>query len=344
MTDAPAYRALALQARCVSVNRLTDAEARAQIKASIDRIAEQVAASVRFIGPDCTLVVLPEYVLTGHPVGEPIDVWRDRAALEPDGPEEQALGAIARDNGLYLAANCYERDPGFPDLYFQASLIFGPDGGVALRYRRLNSLMTVTPHDVLDRYLELYGEDALFPVARTPIGALACIASEEILFPELARCLALRGAEVFCHSTSEVGSPLATQKDIAKRARAIESLAYVVSANSGGIDGSPIPGGSTDGGSQVVDFEGRVLVQASPGESMVASAELDLAALRRARARPGMGNLLSRVRLELYAPTYANTTVHAPNGFAGGTPDKAAFVEAQRAAIRRLVERGVIPG
>src|SRR5688572_5797194 len=71
MTNAPAYRALALQARTRSVAAVADpGEARAQIKASIDRIHEQVVASVRFVGPDCRLVVLPEYALTGHPVGD----------------------------------------------------------------------------------------------------------------------------------------------------------------------------------------------------------------------------------------------------------------------------------
>jgi predicted amidohydrolase len=56
---------------------------------------------------------------------------------------------------------------------------------------------------------------------------LACIASEEILYPEIARCLAMRGAEIFLHSTSEVGSPLLTQKNVAKLARAIEHMWFL---------------------------------------------------------------------------------------------------------------------
>jgi predicted amidohydrolase len=198
--------------------------------------------------------------------------------------------------------------------------------------------MTPTPHDVLDRYIDVYGEDSLFPVATTAIGRLACIASEEILFPEVARCLAVRGAEVIVHSTSEASSPADTNKDVARRARAQENLVYVVSANSAGIDGSPIPGASTDGKSQIVDFDGRVLVQAGGGESMVANAEIDLPALRRARSRPGMTNLLSRTRFELYARTYSRTTVHEANGLGDGSraPERSFFIDAQRAAITRL--------
>ncbi len=169
-----------------------------------------------------------------------------------------------------------------------------------------------TPHDVWDRYLDLYGLDGVFPVAVTSIGRLGAIASEEILYPEIARALALRGAEVLLHSTSEVGSPALTPKDIAKRARAIENLAYVVSANSAGFIDSDLPANSTDGMSKIVDFLGEVRAQAGFGESSVACAEIDLAALRRYRRRPGMGNLLSRQRLELFAAVYAGNPCTRP--------------------------------
>jgi len=52
-----------------------------------------------------------------------------------------------------------------------------------------------------------------------------------------ARAQARRGAEVFVHSPSEIGSPLATPKAVARRARAFENIAYVVSANTAGISG-----------------------------------------------------------------------------------------------------------
>jgi predicted amidohydrolase len=337
-----AYRALALQARCRSVAGAADrAEARSVIKASIERLREHVIASIRFIGPDCRLVVLPEYILTGHAVGEPPEVWADKAALEQDGPEHAEMASIAREAGVFLSFNAYELDPNFPGLFFQCSFVYDPSGALVLRHRRLNSAFTPTPYDVWDRFLELYGIDEVFPVARTEIGALACIASDEILFPELARALAVRGAEVFCHSTSEA-AVVDRPKQIARRARALENLAYVVSANTAGIEGSPIPGGSTDGGSQVVDHEGRVLVEAGSGESMVASAEIDLTALRRARRRPGMTNQLARNRLRAYASTYADAPTQDPNGLAAAPPDRTYFLEQQRALIQRLDREGLI--
>ena len=115
-SNGPAYRALALQTTCRAVNSLTAAEARDAIAAAIDRIAGQVAASRRFIGDDTRLVVLPEYVLTGFPQRESIAEWINKACLDPDGGEYKDLGAIARDNGIYLCGNAYETDANFEGL------------------------------------------------------------------------------------------------------------------------------------------------------------------------------------------------------------------------------------
>lgn len=343
MSQYESYRALALQVTCHAINALSDRETVcAQMLATIARLREQIRASIAFIGNDVRLVVLPEYFLTGFPFGESIAAWAEKAAIDPDGPEYAALGQIARERQIFLAGNCYERDPHFPSLYFQVSFVIDPAGHIVLRYRRLNSMFAPTPHDVWDRFCAIYGADALFPVADTAIGRLACIASEEILFPEIARCLVMRGAEVFLHSSSEVSSSELTPKHIAKRARALENLAYVVSANSAGISGIPIPAASVEGSSQIIDYTGRVLVEAGQGESMAAHAEIDLAALRRYRRRPGMNNLLSRQRFELYAGSYATTSFYPPNTLLAGSAERQHFLRVQQETIERLAQKGVI--
>jgi len=343
-----AYRALALQISCHAVNHCRDrTAARACMGEAIDRVGRHVRAARGFFGQDVRLVVLPEYFLTGYPLGESIPEWADKAALAPDGAEYDALASIASDNDVFLSGNAYETDAAFAGIYFQTSFVIDPAGQTVLRYRRLISMFAPTPHDVWDRYLERYGLEGVFPVARTAIGRLAAIASEEILYPEIARALALRGAEVFLHSTSEVGSTRLTPKDIAKRARAIENLAYVVSANTGGFQGSDLAASSTDGMSKIVDFLGEVRVEAGFGESAVACAEIDLAALRRYRRRPGMGNLLARQRLELFAPVYGGARVHPANTLLDAegrvvAPQRAHFSATQREVIERLTRLGLV--
>ena len=321
--------------------------ARVRMQATLRRVDDMLDGTRRWVGPDLRLVVLPEYFMTGFPWGESIAAWADKAAIAVDGPEYAALGAMAQKHKLFLAGNAYETDRHFPGLYFQASFVVAPSGDVVLRYRRLVSLFAPTPYDVWDRYLEIYGLDGVFPVARTEIGHLAAIASEEILYPEIARALALRGAEVFVHSTSEVGSTRLTPKDVAKRARAIENLAYVVSANTGGFLESDLAAGSTDGMSKIVDYLGEVRIEAGFGESAVACAEIDLAALRRYRRRPGMGNLLARQRLELFAPVYGGAPVHPANTLLDAegkvtTPQRAQFAATQREVIERLARLGLV--
>ena len=337
------YRALALQVTCHAVNQASNREeARSLIEQSINRIAKQIAASIAFIGFDCKLILLPEYFLTGFPMGESIATWAEKACLEMAGAEYESLGKIAQKNGIFLAGNAYELDPNFPGLYFQTCFVIDPSGSIVLRYRRLNSMFAPTPHDVWDKYLDCYGLEGVFPVAKTAIGNLAALASEEILYPEVARCLALRGAEIFLHSTSEVYGKERSPKEAAKISRAVENMAYVVSANTAGIANTSIPEASTDGGSKIIDYRGLVLAETATGESMAAFAEIDLAALRRYRRRPGLNNLLSRQRLELYAESYRQSHFYPANTMTDKEVDRKHFIQTQQQTIERLAKLGII--
>jgi predicted amidohydrolase len=349
MTSTPSpYLALALQTTCFAVNDAADAsQSRPRMMDAIARVSRQIAGAKRFAGPDVRLVVLPEYFLTGFPMGEDAASWAGKAALEIDGPEYRALGQAAQASDVFLAGNAYEQDPHFPGLYFQTSFLIEPAGGVVLRYRRLVSLFAPSPYDVWDKYISVYGREAIFPVADTELGRLAAIASEEILYPDIARAHALRGAEVFLHSSSEVAAALATPKNIAKQARAIENLAYVISANSAGVEGIAIPRASTDASSKIVDFRGLVLAEAGYGESMAAYAELDIAALRRYRRRPGMPNILSRQPLGLWRDALEGLEVQ-PRGTLTGddgqvrSPDRAFYAERQKRVIDKLAAADLI--
>ena len=341
------YIALALQIDCDGVHPDSDrATAAARMQASLARIDVAIGGARRWIGPELKLVVLPEYILSGPPWGETIPEWAAKGAIAPDGPEYDALAKLAQKHGVFLAGNGYETDAHFPGLYFQACWVFDPAGNRVLTYRRLISIFAPTPHDVWDKYLDVYGLEAVFPVADTAIGKLAAIASEEILYPEVARAHAIRGAEVFLHSTSEVASPNLTIKQIARRARALENLAYVVSANNAELRGIDVPIDSSNGFSDIIDYHGNQLVLAGVGESSVASSFLDLAGLRAYRRRPAMANMLSRQALEMFAESFANADLRRRNGLLQGgklvIPDRSYFQQRQADAIARMTERGII--
>ncbi|WP_247730339.1 nitrilase-related carbon-nitrogen hydrolase [Halovivax limisalsi] len=338
----PAYRALALQTNCRSIHDVGDCDAASDhMAASIERLDRQIRSSTAFIGSDCRLVVLPEYVLTGFPMGTSLEEWGETVAVSPDGPEYELLGEIAADNDIFLAGNVYERPPNFPDLFFQTDFVIDPDGDVILRYHRLHSMHTPTPFDVWDEYLEHHDREDVFPVVDTEIGRLATVASAEILYPELVRCLAMRGAEVLVHPTSEPYATRPTARDVARRARAIENGMYVVSANTAEIVGSPFPSASGDGGSTIVDYRGSVLTEAGQGETMSTFTELDLSALRRHRRRPRLENTLPDQRFDLYAESYRDREFYRPNALADGPVTRERLAAARADTVDRLVETGV---
>lgn len=343
------YTALALQTRCDAVNQDSTPEAaRARMSAAIARVSAQIMGARMFLsgfnGLPVKLVVLPEYWMTGFPMGEKREVWQAKAAIGIGGKEDESIAAIAQKNGVFLCSNHYETDSHFPDLYFQANVVYAPDGKAILRYRRMISLYTPSPFDVWDKYLDAYGAEAVFPVARTEIGVLGTIASEEILYPEIARATVFKGAEILLHPTSEVGSPGLTPKHIGKMARASENMAYLVSANSGGIFGTLVSANSTDAMSAVIGWKGDIIAEAGAGESIVANAGLDIEGLRAARRRGGMTNFLSRLPIAALQQAYAAAGAHAePNGLPDGKMiERDAVMSRQRAVIEGLVKAGVV--
>lgn len=337
------FRALALQVTCHAVNHVKErAEARSLMAQAIKGLDRQIAASRAFIGSDCRLILLPEYWLTGFPLGESIAVWREKACLDMEDSLYDVLSSIAQKHDIFLAGNAYELDPNFPQLYFQNCFVFDPSGTMVLRHRRLNSMYTSTPHDVWDKYLDCYGLEGVFPVAKTAIGNLAAIASDEILFPEIARCLTMRGAEILLHPTSEVYGNARSPKEAAKISRAVENMAYVVSTNTAGIANTPILQASVDGGSKIVDYRGLVLAETGSGESMAAYAEIDMTALRRARRRSGIKNVLSRHRGTLYAQVYQQSQFYPANTILEGAVERQHFLKTQQETIDRLAKLGII--
>jgi predicted amidohydrolase len=92
---------------------------------------------------------------------------------------------------------------------------------------------------------------------------------------------------------------------VINRARAIENMAYVVAANQA-ASLRHYPPYSWSGGSQIVDFEGRLLADASPGPGeRIVVAPVDISALRHERGTRRGHHMLAHLRTEAY-PVYQN--------------------------------------
>jgi hypothetical protein len=159
-----------------------------------------------------------------------------------------------------------------------------------------------SPHEV-EGYV-----DPLFPVADTPIGRIGCAICYDWLFPEAIRQLAANGAEVLLRVSAYMDPWGATEPmnwwTIVNRCRALENTAFVVAANQG-ASLRHYPPYSWPGGSQIVDFDGRVLAEASPGPGeRIVVAPIDITALRHERATRRGHDMLGHLRTEAY-PVYS---------------------------------------
>jgi formamidase len=100
---------------------------------------------------------------------------------------------------------------------------------------------------------------------------------------------------------------------IVNRCRAIENTAFVVAANQG-ASLRHYPPYSWPGGSQVVDFDGRLLAEASPGPGeRIVVAPIDVSALRHERETRRGHAMLAHLRTEAY-PVYSTHKYPPPGG------------------------------
>jgi formamidase len=206
-----------------------------------------------------------------------------------------------------------EADPRWPGVVFNTTCLIGPEG-ILYKYRKVNPWIPYevhsSPHDVPGY------DEPLFPVADTPIGRIGCAICYDWIFPEALRQLAMNGAEVLVRVSAYMDPWGATEPmdwwTIVNRCRALENVAFVVAANQGAAL-RRYPPYSWPGGSMVVDYDGRILAQASPGPGeRIVIAPVDITALRHERQSRRGHHMLAHLRTEAY-PVYRGH-VYPPAG------------------------------
>jgi predicted amidohydrolase len=299
------------------------------------------------------LIVLPEASFQGFrdefTDEEHVDYAR-ALAVDIPGRETQALGRIARRHRAYVVASAKARHSEFPDRYFNVAFVLSPEGEIVHKYYKLQAWVkerSVTPHDVLDRWREIHGSgiDALFPVARLPIGNIATTICMEGSFPEIYRGLAMNGAEVITRPSYPEPWVAGGMWEVQPRARALDNTCYVVAPNQSSTirnrQGRPTVGGGNGGHSMIIDYRGRVMARAEHACEGFVAAILDVAALRKHRQRSKFCNFIPYLRTELYREIYA-AGIWPQNGAADAPPGRQAAAEATfDAAVDALSERGV---
>ena len=314
MTDVIRYAAAACQVDLP--NPLDRSEMCANTNRMLAMIDAAVAGSAPFL--PVRLVVFPEFAHAA-PIYPTVLELLDRLAMPIPNEHTARLHAKAREHGLYIqTGTMLETDPRWADVVFNTTCLIGPEG-ILSRYRKVNPWIPfevhASPHD-LPGY-----DDPLFPVTDTPIGRLGCAICYDWLFPEVTRQLAANGAEVLIRVSAYMDPWGASEPmnwwTIVNRCRALENTAFVVAANQG-ASLRHYPPYSWPGGSQIVDYDGRMLAEASPGPGeRIVVAPIDITALRHERATRTGHAMLAHLRTEAY-PIYSGHR-YPPAGVPGGS-------------------------
>jgi predicted amidohydrolase len=243
-----------------------------------------------------------------------VDELARKLAVPVPNEHTERLADKARELDVFIqSGTMIEADARWPGVVFNTTCLIGPEG-LVYKYRKVNTWIPyevhASPHD-LDGY-----DEPLFPVADTSIGRIGCAICYDWLFPEAIRQLAANGAEVLVRVSAYMDPWGATEPmnwwTIVNRCRALENIAYVVAANQG-ASLRHYPPYSWPGGSQIVDFDGRLLAEASPGPGeRIVIAPIDISAVRHERTSRRGHQMLAHLRTEAY-PVY-RSHAYPPGG------------------------------
>ena len=282
---------------------LANPTSRDQMRRNTDRMVSMIDSAVAGAAPfvPVRLVVFPEFAHAA-PVFATVEELLDNLAVPIPNEHTDRLVQKAREHDIHIqSGSMLESDARWPGHVFNTTCLIGPDG-ILSRYRKVN---TWIPYEVHSSPHDLEGYDEpLFPVADTPIGRLGCAICYDWLFPEAMRQLAINGAEVLIRVSAYM-DPWGSAEPmnwwgIINRARAIENMCFVVAANQG-ASLRHYPTYSWPGGSQIIDFDGRPLADATPGPGeRIVVAPIDISALRHERQTRAGHHMLAHLRTDAY--------------------------------------------
>src|SRR3990167_2458909 len=237
----------------VRISFLQTSPAFGNIKENVKRVVDKIYSI------DTHLLVLPELFNTGYQFESKKEVAL-LAEEVPTGWTSQRLIQIARNKRIFIVAGLAEKEG---SSLYNSSILIGPKGFIG-RYRKAHLF---------------WNEKRFFTAGNTPfevyniglarVGMMICF---DWLFPEVARILALKGADVICHPSNLV-LPHCPQAMIT---RCLENRVFAITANRIGIE-KRIKGQKLKfiDQSEIVAPNGRILCRASDNKEKIGIAEID---------------------------------------------------------------------
>lgn len=248
-----------------------------EITRNLDHVSNRLSQA------QCDLMVLPELFASGYQFISKQEV-EELAEPVPDGPTTQRLIELARAGRMVLVAGLPERDGA---QYYNSAVIVGPSGFVGC-YRKTH----------------LFYEETLFfspgqtgfevwDIGLAKVGVMVCF---DWFYPESARTLALKGADIICHPSNLV-LPHCPEAMVT---RCLENRVFSVTANR---IGSEERGGKKRltyiGQSEIVSPRGAILFRAPSDQEDLCVLSIDPHEARNKSLNP-YNDLLRDRRTDFY--------------------------------------------
>ncbi|GIU82596.1 MAG: hypothetical protein KatS3mg006_1660 [Pyrinomonadaceae bacterium] len=261
----------------------------------------------------------------------PITGWRKWTrkeilsfALELPGEETEEIAKKARQYGCYIIFGTYAKDKDWPGHVLSITVIMNSKGEIIGKHWKARNikgvfpgfeLFTTTVYDVLDRYIEMYGADAVIPVTRTPYGNFAATSTQNE--PELIRAMAIKGAEIVFRTASGGFNELDMQVS------AMYNQVYVAVANNAYSPENPgFFDDAGSGGSAIYGPDGKPLAVANTKFETMITARIPIASFRETHRQP-------IIHSELYMPVFERyKSNYPPNLFLQYQPED--LIDAKR--------------
>lgn len=179
------------------------------------------------------------------------------------GPSTELFGALAKELGIVLVLSLFERRA--PGLYHNTAVVLERDGSIAGKYRKMH-----IPDDpaYYEKFYFTPGDLGFEPID-TSVGRLGVLVCWDQWYPEAARLMAMRGAELLIYPTAIGWESSDTEEEKARqlgawvtvqRGHAVANGLPVISVNRTGHE--PDPSGQTNG----IRFWGNSFVAGPQGE------------------------------------------------------------------------------
>ncbi len=202
--------------------------------------------------------------------------WYESAESVP-GPTTDRLAEYARKYKMVIIIPVYER--AIEGVYYNTAAVIDADGSYLGKMRKIQ-----IPHTWPGFWEKFYFKPGNlgFPVFETAYAKIGIFICYDRHFPECARVLALKGAEILFNPSATVMGKSKYLWELEQPAQAVANGVFIGANNRVGLE-KPWEFGEFYGSSYFVDPRGEILVKGSEDKDEVVVAELDLEVIREVR-------------------------------------------------------------